>query len=610
MNEEENESYIKNVEAYDDICESEDEICEPEEAECGNMGMPYYVKPFDAKKILTDLGAERHTPTKFRENIISLLMSVLISTDKPNALICGPAGCGKTKIVEELAYMLNENKGIVPQLKGYKIYALQLSDLVANTGLQGDLENKISKLIEYMSDKNEKRILFIDEIHMLFKTEPYMKIAQILKPALSRGKIKLIGATTTQEAKLIDTDPAFCRRMTKIIADEPDHSQTVEILLGMNEYFSEHYDISFSLSRSKAERIVDIADEFCYSGSHRPDNAITLLDRSIASAIVTNVSKNSDKSEKKLKIVLSDSIIKETAFRITSGHSKARPFDEKAMRKDLSAICGQDDICNNLVNVIKLHSLHIRPLKKPLTMLFVGPSGVGKTEIAKIIAKNCSGEKPIILNMSEYHSSASINRIIGSPVGYTGSDSSAELPFDKLNSNPYQVILLDEFEKCDRSVQRLFLSVFDEGTLTTGLGNTIDFSKTIIIATTNAGCTAKGKCIGFNSVKTADKQSIGELSNYFDIELVNRFSHRYTFSEISMSVYRKIVEEKLNSELELIKKLRPELNIDSLFDDEELAEAVEHITAETYNAKMGARPALTAVNKFIDNKLLLSDFSV
>lgn len=461
--------YIKKYEAYDCINTSEDddfdpldELYEPDPVEIQNMRQnPFTAKVFDPETMLFDLAEARKTETKFRENILSMMMSVLISSDKPNALLCGPAGCGKTKIVEELAYRLKNSENIVPQLKGYRIYAIQLSDIVADSGLMGDLENKVKMLIDYMSDKAEKRILFIDEIHMLFQEKAYRIVAQILKPALSRGKIKLIGATTTQEANLIDSDPAFCRRMTKIIVDEADHEQTVEILLSMNEHFASHYNISFALSRSKAERIVDIADEFCYSGSHRPDNAITLLDRSIASAVVKNA------SDKKMKITLTDRHIKETAFRMTSGHSTPHAFNERALRRDLSAVCGQEAVIDDLVNALKLHSLHIRPTKKPFTMLFIGPSGVGKTEVAKIIAKNCAGEKPITLNMSEFYYDAGINRIIGSPAGYLGSDSNAELPFDKLKSNPYQVILLDEFEKCDRAVQRLFMSVFDEGILTT-----------------------------------------------------------------------------------------------------------------------------------------------
>ena len=287
--------YIKKYEAYDCINTSEDddfdpldELYEPDPVEIQNTSQnPFTAKVFDPETMLFDLAEARKTETKFRENILSMMMSVLISSDKPNALLCGPAGCGKTKIVEELAYRLENSENIVPQLKGYRIYALQLSDIVADSGLMGDLENKVKMLINYMSDQNEKRILFIDEIHMLFQEKAYRIVAQILKPALSRGKIKLIGATTTQEANLIDSDPAFCRRMTKIIVDEADHEQTVEILLSMNQHFASHYNISFALSRSKAEHIVDIADEFCYSGSHRPDNAITLLDRSIASAVIT-----------------------------------------------------------------------------------------------------------------------------------------------------------------------------------------------------------------------------------------------------------------------------------------------------------------------------------
>lgn len=428
--------YIKKYEAYDCINDSEDddfdpldELYEPDPVEIQNTSQnPFTAKVFDPETMFFDLAEARKTETKFRENILSMMMSVLISSDKPNALLCGPAGCGKTKIVEELAYRLKNSENIVPQLKGYRIYALQLSDIVADSGLMGDLENKVKMLINYMSDQDEKRILFIDEIHMLFQEKAYRIVAQILKPALSRGKIKLIGATTTQEANLIDSDPAFCRRMTKIIVDEADHEQTVEILLSMNQHFASHYNISFALSRSKAEHIVDIADEFCYSGSHRPDNAITLLDRSIASAVVKNA------SDKKMKITLTDRHIKETAFRMTSGHSTPHTFNERAFRRDLSAVCGQEAIIDDLVNVLKLHSLHIRPTKKPFTMLFIGPSGVGKTEVAKIIAKNCAGEKPITLNMSEFYYDAGINRIIGSPAGYLGSDSNVELPFDKLKS--------------------------------------------------------------------------------------------------------------------------------------------------------------------------------
>lgn len=333
--------YIKDYEAYDCINVSEDdddfdpqdEPYEPSPEELQNMSQnPFTAKVFDPETMLFDLAEARKTETKFRESILSLMMSVLISSDKPNALLCGPAGCGKTKIVEELAYRLENSENIVPQLKGYKIYALQLSDIVADSGLMGDLENKVKMLINYMSDKDEKRILFIDEIHMLFQEKAYRIVAQILKPALSRGKIKLIGATTTQEANLIDSDPAFCRRMTK--------------------------------SRS----------------------------------------------------------------------------------------------------------------------------------------------------------------------------------------------------------------------------------------------------IGFNSDSTSDTQLISDLSDYFDVELINRFSQKYTFSEISRSVYRKIVENRLVSEIKVIKRLRPELNIDTLFSADELAKAADKITADTYNVRSGARPAVTAVSKFIDSKLL-SHFS-
>ena len=206
--------------------------------------------------------------------------------------------------------------------------------------------------------------------------------------------------------------------------------------------------------------------------------------------------------------------MEDVAFKLTTGNSKVRKFNEKKFSKALLSIKGQEDILKDITRVIRLYDMHIRPRKKPLTFLFAGPSGVGKSEVAKVISEEYFGEKPIILNMAEYHSSASINRIIGAPTGYAGFDSNTELPFDVLDTNPYRLILLDEFEKCDRSVQRLFMSVFDEGTMKTSLGKEIDFSKTIIIATTNAGCTGKVGSIGFGDAGTGESLTVSDLSDY------------------------------------------------------------------------------------------------
>lgn len=205
--------------------------------------------------------------------------------------------------------------------------------------------------------------------------------------------------------------------------------------------------------------------------------------------------------------------------------------------------------------------------------------------------------------MTEYHSSASINRIIGAPAGYNGYAQNSELPFDALDTNPYQVILLDEFEKCDRAVQRLFMSVFDEGILKTSFGKEIDFSKAIIIATTNAGYT-ESKPLGFGGSSENRDISISNLSDYFDVELLNRFDHIYTFHDISKDIYSEIVFSTYEREVANLRFKRTGINIGGIFDRQLNEENLQTLVDGSYDPKLGARPALTAVTEFVDNKLL------
>ena len=551
--------------------------------------------------LLKDLSEQRHSATLYREEIIREICSILISESKPNALLVGPAGCGKTNIAEELAWRIRrKNRHIPSRLAGYKVFALNLSDIVSGCGLVGELERKMKFLIDYLENNDNKAILFLDEAHMLFRGETYKKVAQILKPALSRGRFMVIAATTTQEVKTFDNDPAFNRRFTRVLVDELSREQTEKILKRAVKGMEKHYGVRIRFTDRSARLVVRTADEFCSVGSHRPDNALTLLDRSVATKIMeTGPAKKGTVST----IEMDPELIENTAFRLTSGNSMVKVFEEASLRKELAFIRGQEDILEDLIKAIKLYDMHLRPRNKPLTLLFAGPSGVGKTEVARILSSVYMGEKPITLNMSEYQSSASINRIIGAPAGYIGFGSNRELPFDALDTNPYQVILLDEFEKCDRSVQRLFIPVFDDGVMKTNTGKQIDFSKTIIIATANAGFTGKTTGLGFGCSNDKD-MTISDLSEYFDVELVNRFSYKFRFHSISRDVYSEIIRDMLKRETENLDPRKLGSKRRSFLSAANNESVVRSLVKGSYNLRSGARPAGAAVTGYLDNMLL------
>ncbi len=551
-------------------------------------------------ELLIDLGRQRHSKTLYRDEIIREISAILLSGMKPNALLVGPAGCGKTNIAEELAWRIKKkHKSVPPALYGFKVVSLSLSDVVSGCGLVGELERKVRSLVDYLEKKDNRVILFLDEVHMLFGGETYKKVAQILKPALSRGKFMVIAATTTQEVKKVEEDPAFNRRFTRVLVDELTLEQTKKILEKASRGMSVHYNIELKFTSELADLITKTADEFCSVGNHRPDSALTLMDRVVAAKALELATQRTGTFNPEID----RQFVEDVAFKLTTGNSKVRKFSEKKFSKALLPIRGQEDILEDITRVMKLYDMHVRPWKKPLTFLFAGPSGVGKSEVAKVISEEYFGEKPIILNMAEYHSSASINRIIGAPSGYAGFDSNAELPFDVLDTNPYRLILLDEFEKCDRSVQRLFMSVFDEGTMKTSLGKEIDFSKTIIIATTNAGCTGKVSSIGFGDGDRGGL-TVSDLSDYFDIELINRFTHKYTFHSISRDTYSEILRDSLEAEIAGLCAGRLDESVKELLAKATTERDVEELAEKSYDPRLGARPARTAATEHIDNILL------
>lgn len=555
------------------------------------------------------------TPALFRDEIVTQTMSIISSSRKPNALLVGPAGVGKTAIVEEIARRIaNKEASVPPQLANTTIYELPIATLVAGAGVVGDLENRITEIIKFAQDANNDALLFIDEIHLIADSNntTYAKIAQILKPAMARGYIRVIAATTMGEAKKLDDDPAFKRRFSSVIVDELTREQTRDILDIVLPGMLGHYQNKVTVAPDVLDEIVMTADRLMSTG-HRPDTAITLLDRALSHSVISHhaaiqealASGNTTSAQMLQQIThipLTAKRLNTIAMLLVTGQSQPPHLDVTALQTELSRLRGQEEVLPRIVDALRRRELNIFPSTRPTSWLFAGASGVGKSETATIISSMVTGQKPIILNMAEYHDSASINRIIGSPTGYVGSDSAKERPFDTLASNPYRVIVLDEFEKADMSVQRLFLSALDTGEIQMANGPAVDLSRCIVIATTNAGRQKlSGSQMGFGDHKhSMSKQSLTkELQKSFDAELLGRFDDLIAFMPLGADDYAQILRDEYDRQVKRICAERPDLSFDPIDDD-----TIARLVDETWLVDQGARPAIRAIRALIEDMML------
>ena len=591
---------------------------------------PYGNKDFDVKKNLLlnyNKKFQNADPALFRDETIRQTLSCLIGMTKPNALLIGPAGTGKTKIVEEIARRIaNQDPSIPDQLLDYTIYELPISSIIAGSSLVGEVEKKAQAVIKFATEPKNKVILFMDEVHMLCDSHDssYSKVAQILKPALARGDMKCIGATTTQEAKSLYNDPAFNRRFTRLVVDELTQEQTKVILQNMTAKFFNHYKNKITIDDDVINNVIAIADANKTMTSHRPDNAITLLDRSLADMYIDLKHMEGELHEKDeiarkngnvnthlvhdflqtLPRKLATSQMKKTAIRILTGNNKKSVATYEQLVEAFKAVKGQDDIIESLINEIERDNLQIFPRVKPLSFLFAGSSGVGKSEVAKCLAKVLTNLKPITINMAEFDSNMSITRLIGSPAGYVGSDSKKELPFDILETNPYQVILLDEFEKADEQVQQLFMSALDEGYIKDSNNKYIDFSRSIIIATTNAGYDADTRSLSLIQDGTENDASADKLAEDIKPEIINRFTKMFTFHPISKTMFGVILMDKYITNVTRIKGINRTFDyLPDILDKEALAKMIK----DNYQPLLGARHTYDIVKGHIEDLIIAHD---
>ena len=537
-----------------------------------------------------------------RNKEIERLIQILSRRNKNNPCLIGEPGVGKTAIVEGLAKKIVE-QDVPEMLRDKKIFTLDLTSVIAGAKYRGDFEERIKKCLNEVK-KAENIILFIDEIHTIVgagSAEGAIDAANILKPILARGEIQLIGATTIDEyRKYIEKDAALERRFSPIVIEEPTKKETIEILQGIKEKYEEHHNVK--IGNEVIQEIVNLSDRYI-NDRYMPDKAIDLLDEAAskvrmkahtipedlkemekqiyaitkekddainlqdfekaASLRDEEIIKKNEFAKKqeewrnsniKEKIALTKEDVRNVISRLTSipltkitesESQKLEHLEEKLHKK----IVGQNEAISSVAKAIKRSRVGINDPNKPLcSFLFLGPTGVGKTEISKVLAYELFGDENMVirLDMSEYMEAHSISKIIGSPPGYVGFEEEGMLT-KKVRKNPYSIILLDEIEKAHPDVMNILLQILDEGFLTDSTGRKINFKNTIIIMTSNIGAKmiTESKKLGFgdkNIEEDNKKIVMNELKKEFKPEFINRIDEIIVFHKLNKEDIVKIID--------------------------------------------------------------------
>ena len=582
-------------------------------------------------------------PVIGRDEEIIRVIEILNRRTKNNPVLIGEPGVGKTAVVEGLAQKIVD--GDVPhKLQGKEVIRLDVVSLVQGTGIRGQFEERMQKLMEEIRERKDV-ILFIDEIHEIVGAgsagDGNMDAGNILKPALSRGELQLVGATTLNEYRIIEKDAALERRMQPVKVDEPTVEETIIILKGIQKKYEDYHHVHYTDAAIEAAATLSnryIQDRFL------PDKAIDLLDEAGSKMNLTlnfvdpkvidqrlieaeNLKAQATRDEdfekaayfrdqiakykemQKTKVpdqdtpIISEKTIEhiiEQKTNIPVGDLKEKEQSQLInLADDLKAhVIGQDDAVDKIAKAIRRNRVGLGTPNRPIgSFLFVGPTGVGKTELSKQLAIELFGsaDSMIRFDMSEYMEKHSVAKLVGAPPGYVGYDEAGQLT-EKVHRNPYSLILLDEVEKAHPDVMHMFLQVLDDGRLTDGQGRTVSFKDAIIIMTSNAGTGKAEASVGFGAAREGRTNSVlGELGNFFSPEFMNRFDGIIEFKALSKENLLQIVDLMLDDVNKRLSSNNIHLDVTE--------KVKEKLVDLGYDPKMGARPLRRTIQDYIEDAI-------
>lgn len=593
---------------------------------------------------LTDLARKNKIdPVIGRDKEIDRVIEILNRRTKNNPVLIGEAGVGKTAVVEGLALKIAHHE-VPDKLKNKRVIRLDVVSIVQGTSMRGQFEQRMQELIkEVQSNKNI--ILFIDEIHEIMgagNADGAMDAGNVLKPALARGSFQLIGATTLNEYRGIEKDSALARRFQTVQVDEPSLKQALHILNGIKGRYEKYHHVKYSDDAIKAAVYLSnryIQDRFL------PDKAIDLIDEAGSKLNIKSDVKSPDdlkeelsKCESEKKDALQKEDYEKAAFyrdKIEELNYKLKDFDEsdntyptvstkdiegiiesitkipvgqlqeqeqdnlKDLDKKLAgSVIGQNQAIEKVARAIKRNRIGFNGTGRPIgSFLFVGTTGIGKTELAKQLAKQLFGSKEAMIrfDMSEYREPHSISKLIGSPPGYVGYDEAGQLT-EKVRRNPYSLILFDEIEKAHPDVLHAFLQILDDGRLTDSKGRTVSFKDTVIIMTSNAGTGASTASVGFGAEANNKTHSVlNKLGDYFKPEFLNRFDDIVEFNQLSKNDLKKIVSLMLDNVNKMLENRGITIDVSDA--------AKDKLVEKGYNPEMGARPLRRVIQEEVEDKV-------